>query len=194
MNSAALRVHRPPQGRASAIDQAPLVGNERYVLERKVLAQVKRTPRFLLRELFDFFQGRADYFPSNAKIAEVSGISPRNVQLVLRQLEKAEIVKSIEDLRVRSQRRIVLLEHPNAVPVMKALNALPQWMARFAEPGGATFAPSNVPRGATTAPQGAQKRAMGGATVAPESHSANPPNSKRVFRAMRGMNPGGDKA
>jgi hypothetical protein len=87
MNSAPLRVHRPPQGRASAIDQAPLVGNERYVLERKVLAQVKRTPRFLLRELFDFFQGRADYFPSNARISEVSGISPRNVQLVLRQLE-----------------------------------------------------------------------------------------------------------
>lgn len=191
MNSAPLRVHRPDQGRARAIDQAPLVGNERYVLERKVLAQVKRTPRFLLRELFDFFQGRADCFPSNAKIAEVSGISPRNVQLVLRQLEAAEIVKSIEDLRVRSQRRIVLLEHPNALLVMKAMNALPQWMARFAEPGGAMAAPSNVPGGAMVAPEGAQKRAMGGARVAPESLNSKPPTRNRVFPALRGMNPGG---
>ena len=80
MDSGTLRVHRPPQGRTKAIDQSPLCGQERFTLERRVLAKVKKTPRFLMHELFDFFQGRADCFPSNAKISEVSGISPRNVQ------------------------------------------------------------------------------------------------------------------
>ena len=132
MPSTTLRVHRPTQPKTKAIDQSPLCGQERFDLERRVLAKVKKTPRFLMHELFDFFQGRADCFPSNAKISEVSGISPRNVQLVLRQLEAAELVKSVEDLAVPSQRRLVLLDHPNALQVLKALHALPSWLERFA--------------------------------------------------------------
>ena len=165
MDSGTLRVHRPPQGRTKAIDQSPLCGQERFTLERRVLAKVKKTPRFLMHELFDFFQGRADCFPSNAKISEVSGISPRNIQLVLRQLEAAELVKSVEDRSVPSQRRLVLLDHPNALQVLKALHALPSWLERFActdeRARGAMAAPSNRPGAQWLRPRGAKSAAGG---------------------------------
>jgi Helix-turn-helix domain len=194
MDSGTLRVHRPPQRRTKAIDQSPLCGQERFTLERHVLAKVKKTPRFLMHELFDFFQGRADCFPSNAKISEVSGISPRNIQLVLRQLEAAELVKSVEDRSVPSQRRLVLLDHPNALQVLKALHALPSWLERFActdeRSRGARVAPSNRPGGAMAALQGAQNPQPGGATVAPESGISKPPTEKRAYKCFARMNPG----
>jgi hypothetical protein len=195
MNSGTLRVHRPPQRQTKAIDQSPLCGQERFTLERRVLAKVKKTPRFLMHELFGFFQGRADCFPSNAKISEVSGISPRNIQLVLRQLEAAELVKSVEDRAVPSQRRLVLLDHPNALQVLKALHALPDWLERFActdeQQRGAMVASQNRPGGAMVAPQGAQNLHPGGAMVAPESLNSKPPTSKRAYKCFEGMNTGG---
>jgi DNA-binding HxlR family transcriptional regulator len=189
-----LRVHQPIPTKARSIDQSPLSGNERYVLERKVLSQVKKTPRFLLRELFDFFQGRADCFPSNALVSEASGISERNIQLVLRQLEKAEILRCVEDLTIHSQRRLVLLEHPNAMSVLKALNALPEWLDRWVSretPGSAMVAPRKEPGGAMVAREGAQNLQTGGAMVAPEALNEKPPSRNRVFKALRGMNTGG---
>jgi hypothetical protein len=191
MDSGTLRVHRPQQGRAAAIDQAPLCGQDRYTLERKVLAKVKKSPRFLLRELFDFFQGRADCFPSNAKVSKESGISLRNVQLLLRQLETDEIVKSVADPSIASQRRIVLLDHPNAFKTLRALGAVPDWVLNALTPGGARVAPLNRPRGAMAAPQGAQNPPAGGATVAPEPLNSKPASRNRAFKALRGMNPGG---
>ena len=171
MPSTTLRVHRPTQPKTKAIDQSPLCGQERFNLERRVLAKVKKTPRFLMHELFDFFQGRADCFPSNAKISEVSGISPRNVQLVLRQLEAAELVKSVEDLAVPSQRRLVLLDHPNALQVLKALHALPSWLERFAysdeQQRGAMAAPSNRAGGAVVAREGRKIRIQGAQWLRP---------------------------
>ena len=193
MDSGTLRVHRPPQRRTKAIDQSPLCGQERFTLERRVLAKVKKTPRFLMHELFDFFQGRADCFPSNAKISEVSGISPRNIQLVLRQLEAAELVKSVEDRSVPSQRRLVLLDHPNALQVLKALHALPSWLERFActdERSRGAGCASNRPGGAWLRP-GAQNPQPGGATVAPESGISKPPTEKRVYPCFSRMKTGG---
>lgn len=184
MDSGTLRVHRPPQRRTKAIDQSPLCGQERFTLERHVLAKVKKTPRFLMHELFDFFQGRADCFPSNAKISEVSGISPRNIQLVLRQLEAAELMKSVEDRSVPSQRRLVLLHHPNALQVLKALHALPSWLERFA-------CTDERSRAAMAAPQGTQNLHPGGAMVASESGISKPPTEKRAYKCFARMNPGG---
>src|SRR6516225_5356724 len=87
-----VRVRRPFEARTLPIDPSSLTGDERYRLEHQVLAKVKGTPRFLLRELFEFFRGRADCFPTNAGIEDASGISRRNVAYLLRVLESAEIV------------------------------------------------------------------------------------------------------
>lgn len=178
-NPSTLSVRRPSTSKAQAIDRDPLAGKDRYDVEHRVLAKIKKSPRFLMRELFDFFQGRADCFPSNSRISEVSGISPRNVQYLLRDLEELELIKSVEDLSIPGQRRLVLLDHPHALATLKALNALPEWIARIACPPG--------PRPATVAPPGTQKRAMGDATAAPESSSSKPGNGNRVFKALRGM-------
>ena len=93
----------------------------RIDLESSILAKVKRGPRFLLRELFDFLRGRASCHPSNRLIVHRSGMSPRAVRYLLRQLENAGIVKCIRDLSIRSQRRIVLLDHPRAGEVLRRL-------------------------------------------------------------------------
>jgi hypothetical protein len=104
-------------------------------------------------------------------------------------------VKSVEDLTVPSQRRLVLLDHPNALQVLKALHALPSWLERFActdeRARGAMVASPNRPGGAMVASQGTQNLHPGGAMVASESGISKPPTEKRAYKCFARMNPGG---
>ena len=159
LNERSVRCLDPSSTKSQAIDQDPLSGMERYALERSILAKIKKTPRFLLYELFEFFRGRADCFPSNAKLAEISGISQRNIQYLLRELETAELIKAVEDRSIPSQRRLVLLDHPHAIVVLKQLNALPEWLQKLVDRGvigRAKVASRNPARDAKVAYQGTQ--------------------------------------
>ena len=113
------------------IDSAPLQGLPRHELERSVLEGIGGKARSVLRELFDYFRGRADCFVSNTTLANLLEKSIRHVQYALRELEAMEVIRIIPVPGIPSKRRIVLLQHPNALKVLKALGAIPKALARF---------------------------------------------------------------
>jgi len=127
-----------------AIDREPISGRARNEFEAALYAKVKRSHQLVLRILLDHAGGRADCWPSNGRIAEIAGFTARNVQHVLRSLEAADLIRCVVDRSLRTQRRVVILDHPNAFRVLSRLGvslidlgvkAEPLELARSAHPG-----------------------------------------------------------
>jgi hypothetical protein len=158
-----------------AIDRAPLAGRERADFERRVYTKARGGRQAILRQILDHCGGAAECWVSNRRIADLVGYSPRYVREVLREFEAAEIVRCVVDRSVRTQRRIVILDHPNAVTVLRALGDCP-WM----DPGGNTPAakpPANVhPGGNETVHPGGNEPVGAGGNSRP-AESPNPPKS-----------------
>jgi hypothetical protein len=119
---AAPAVKSPPD----AIDREPLSGRARNAFEASLCGRAKRSAQLVLRIVLDHAGGRADAWPSNGRIAEIAGYKARNVQVILRQLEAAGLVRCCVDRSLKAQRRIVVLDHPNALKVLAKLGI--SWM------------------------------------------------------------------
>ena len=110
-----------------SIDAEPLTGRSRNEFEATLHAKVKRSHQLVLRILLDFAGGKAECWPGNKRVAEIAGYEVRNVQYILRALEAAKVVRCLTDRSLRTQRRIVILDHPNAVRVLLRLGDRP-WL------------------------------------------------------------------
>lgn len=110
-----------------AIDAEPLTGRARNEFEATLHAKVKRSHQLVLRILLDFAGGKAECWPGNKRVAEIAGYEVRNVQYILRALEVAKVVRCLTDRSLRTQRRIVILDHPNAVRILLRLGDRP-WL------------------------------------------------------------------
>lgn len=110
-----------------AIDAEPLTGRARNEFEATLHAKVKRSHQLVLRILLDFAGGKAECWPGNKRVAEIAGYEVRNVQYVLRALEAAKVIRCAVDRSLPTQRRIVVLDHPNAVRVLLRLGDRP-WL------------------------------------------------------------------
>lgn len=115
-------VKAPPD----AIDREPLSGRARNAFEASLYPRAKRSAQLVLRIVLDHAGGRADAWPSNGRIAEIAGYKARNVQVILRALEAAGLVRCCVDRSLKAQRRIVILDHPNALKVLAKLGI--SWM------------------------------------------------------------------
>jgi hypothetical protein len=110
MNSIARTVRRPIS--PDAIDTEPLMGTARNDFQRALYARVKGKGQLLLRTLLDFAGGKAECWPSNATIGVVTGYTPRYTQMLMRDLEEAQVILCAVDRSLPSQRRIIILDHP----------------------------------------------------------------------------------
>lgn len=116
-----------------AIDAEPLTGRARNEFEATLHAKVKRSHQLVLRILLDFAGGKAECWPGNKRVAEIAGYEVRNVQYILRALEgeaekpESQIIRCLVDRSLKTQRRIVILDHPNAVRVLLRLGDRP-WL------------------------------------------------------------------
>jgi hypothetical protein len=158
-----------PQGRLSQekarpIDNRPLKGAARRAFENKILGrpEVKKSSQFLVRILLDdFCWGHADCFPANKTAGDAAGYKSRNVQLVFAHLDTTvNLLRLVVDRSIRSQRRIVFVDHPNAPDVFRALGQSPEIVALNPD-----IARKRAPRGARNdTPRGAKNGAPRGAT------------------------------
>jgi hypothetical protein len=118
---------RPDRGapsRSRSIDREPLRGPARRAFERELLRRpgLKGSRRLLLQVLLlDYAWGKADCYPSNETLAAVTGSSLSTIKRALHDLEHMGIIRLVEDLRLASRRRIVLLGHPHAQLVLDDL-------------------------------------------------------------------------
>jgi hypothetical protein len=121
--------HRAPPVKpgADAIDREPITGKARNDFEASLHAKVKRSHQLVLRILLDFAGGKAECWPGNKRVAEIAGYEVRNVQYILRALEAAKVIRCAVDRSLPTQRRIVILDHPNAVRVLLRLGDRP-WL------------------------------------------------------------------
>jgi hypothetical protein len=81
--------------------------------------------------------GKAECWVSKETLARQTGYTPRTIQRILREFEgvgeteeeraDSAIIRCVVDRSLRAQRRIVLVDHPNAVRVLARFGALP-WM------------------------------------------------------------------
>lgn len=110
-----------------AIDAEPLTGRACNEFEATLHAKVKRSHQLVLRILLDFAGGKAECWPGNKRVAEIAGYEVRNVQYILRALETAKVIRCAVDRSLRTQRRIVILDHPNAIRVLLRLGDRP-WL------------------------------------------------------------------
>lgn len=113
--------HPAPNRKTEPIDDKPITGRERYQLECLVLGKVKRSSQLLLRTILDYLGGRADCFPSNTTLGLSMGVSDRRIRVILRDLSQREIIKSVCDRSIPSQRRLILIDHPHALKVLRIL-------------------------------------------------------------------------
>lgn len=120
-------IPRAQKPHRDAIDAEPLTGRARNEFEATLHAKVKRSHQLVLRILLDFAGGKAECWPGNKRVAEIAGYEVRNVQYILRALEAAKVVRCLTDRSLRTQRRIVILDHPNAVRVLLRLGDRP-WL------------------------------------------------------------------
>lgn len=176
MNSALRRLdvkHSVAEKQRDSIDTSPMTGAARNKFEATLHAQVRGSHQLVLRILLDRAAGKAECWPGNRRIAEIAGLAARNVQLILRSLESAEIVRCVVDRSLPTQRRIVILDHPNAVAVLVRLGCRP-WLQSGAQPAAPSKA-ENVHLGAQKDVHlGAHSAVHAGAqSAAPEFSSTN---------------------
>jgi hypothetical protein len=165
MNYASTRPARQTASR-DAIDTEPLTGKARNDFEAGLFATVKRSRQLVLRIILDHAAGKADCWPSNARIAEIAGYQVRNVQLILRALEADQVIRCVVDRSLRTQRRIVVLDHPGAVRVLAALGDQP-WMNSGAQEKPAKQPPKVHPGAQIPIHAGAQIPVRAGAQGSP---------------------------
>src|SRR5262249_11713453 len=67
--------------------------------------------------------GKADCYPGNETLAAATGLSLSTVKRALHDLEHMGIIRIVEDARLASRRRIVILSHPHARQVLDDLAA-----------------------------------------------------------------------
>jgi Helix-turn-helix domain len=164
---------------SDAIDDEPLTGGARNEFEGSLYAKVKRSHQLLLRILLDFAGGKAECWPGNKRIAEIAGFQPRNVQLIIRALEAAQLIRCVLDRSLKTQRRIVILDHPNAVRVLVRLGDQP-WMQLGAQET-APKQPEKVHPGAQKPVHpGAQKPVHPGAQRAPADFPLDSNSETRI--------------
>src|SRR4051812_44287838 len=104
--------------RAETLAFRQLAGRDRADLERSILSRpdIRAVDRSVLAAIFDRCRGKAVCWPGNASLATEAGVCPRTVPNALARLEGLGIIRTVDDSRVRSRRRIILLKHPDAVP------------------------------------------------------------------------------
>jgi hypothetical protein len=120
-----------------AIDTEPLQGRGRREFELKVLAMASKGRQDILHWILWYCGGKAECWVSKSKLAERSGFSPRYVQRILRDFEGRgatdkkpalpAIIKCVTDRSLKSQRRIILIDHPHALKVIARFDSRP-WM------------------------------------------------------------------
>jgi hypothetical protein len=183
MNYASTHAARQTASR-DAIDTEPLTGKARNDFEAGLFKTVKRSKQLVLRIILDHAAGKADCWPGNKRIAEIAGFQPRNVQLIIRALEAAELVRCLVDRSLKTQRRIVILDHPNAVKVLARFNALP-WMQVGAQEPAPKRAEKVHPGAQKPVHPGAQRFVGAGAQRAPAEFSSdsNPEFKTPGFRS-----------
>ena len=183
MNYASTHAARQTASR-DAIDTEPLTGKARNDFEAGLFKTVKRSKQLVLRIILDHAAGKADCWPSNARIAEIAGYQPRNVQLILRALEADQVIRCVVDRSLRTQRRIVVLDHPDAVRVLSALGDCP-WMNSGAQEKPAKQPPKVHPGAQKPVHPGAQRFVGAGAQRAPAEFSSdsNPEFKTPGFRS-----------
>src|SRR5262245_36181096 len=117
---------RRAQSRSRSLDREPLRGVARRAFERELLRRpdLKGSRRFLLQVLLlDYAWGKADCYPGNETLAAATGLSLSTIKRALHDLEHMGIIRIVEDLRLPSRRRIVILSHPHARQVLDDLAA-----------------------------------------------------------------------
>jgi DNA-binding MarR family transcriptional regulator len=115
---------RGAQTRSRSIDREPLRGIARRAFERQLLRRpgLKGSRRFLLQVLLnEFAWGKADCYPGNETLAAATGLSTSTIKRALHDLERMDLIRLVEDVRLGSRRRIVLLDHPHAQQVLDEL-------------------------------------------------------------------------
>jgi hypothetical protein len=115
---------RGAQTRSRSIDREPLRGIARRAFERELLSWpgLKGSRRFLLQVLLtEFAWGKADCYPSNQTLATATGLSTSTVKRALQDLVRMGLIRIVEDIRLRSRRRIVFLDHPHAQRILNEL-------------------------------------------------------------------------
>src|SRR5262249_10215377 len=117
---------RGAPSRSRSLDREPLRGPARRAFERTLLRRpaLKGSRRLLLQVLLlDYAWGKADCYPSNETLAAATGLSLSTITRALHDLEPMGILRLAEDDRLASRRRIVLVDHPHARPVLDDLAA-----------------------------------------------------------------------
>jgi hypothetical protein len=187
MNYASTHAARQTASR-DAIDTEPLTGKARNDFEAGLFKTVKRSRQLVLRIILDHAAGKADCWPSNARIADVAGFKLRNVQLILRALEDDQVIRCVVDRSLRTQRRIVVLDHPGAVRVLAALGDRP-WMNSGAQEKPAKQPPKVHPGAQIPVRAGAQIPVRAGAQGLPPEFGLGSKSKLEipVFSPPRGM-------
>jgi hypothetical protein len=120
------RPDRGAQSRSRSLDWEPLRGVARRAFERELLRRpgLKGSRRFLLQVLLlEYAWGKADCYPGNETLAAATGLSTSTVKRALHDLEHMGIIRLVEDDRLASRRRIIILGHPHAQQVLDGLAA-----------------------------------------------------------------------
>ena len=147
---------RPQKQHRDAIDTEPLTGRVRNEFQASLYAKVKGMRQLVLRILLDYAGGTAECWVGNGKIAEIAGKKVRYIQVILAKLEEDGIILRVEDRSLTTQRRIVILDHPNAVQVLARSRPSAVDAARGA-PGCRETARNGAPGAHRTVHPGAQK-------------------------------------
>jgi hypothetical protein len=116
---------KPAPGHSRAIDTSPLAKKDRFAFERLLLdrPEIKKAPQHLLAVILGYCQGRADCFVGNSRLAGKTGYTVRSVQLHLNTLGRLGVIKIAFDRSIKTQRRIIVSSHPNAMAVTLELQA-----------------------------------------------------------------------
>lgn len=168
-----------------AIDAEPLTGRARNEFEATLHAKVKRSHQLVLRILLDFAGGKAECWPGNKRVAEIAGYEVRNVQLILRALEgdpekpETQVVRCLVDRSLKTQRRIVILDHPNAVQVLLRMGQRP-WLQSGAQKPAPKPTENVHPGAQESVHPGAQNSVSAGAQKSAPDFSLNPNSETRI--------------
>lgn len=108
-------MHEPSSGGPD--DSGPaLKGKARHEWETSLLRSVaKPGPNHVLHALLRYAGGKHECWPSNESLSRETGLSERWIRRVLGELVEANVVATIPDRSLKTQRRIVIVGHPNAI-------------------------------------------------------------------------------
>src|SRR4051794_8132890 len=115
--------------KSEAIDRNPLEKGDRQLFEERLLDDPRLTGphvAMLRAMLGEFHRGRADCFPSIAQITKKTHYPERSVQRYMSELIELEIYYRVIDRSVwPTQRRFLLVSHPNTPAILAELEGNP---------------------------------------------------------------------